>query len=97
MINVAHKDVKLPKNTILGSINQVHDVDSIQEVSRKKIQDTENETINKATQDPQTQKLLPAFPNYSNFQIHANDDSKPAIMLQDTDILQAARDKVNKN
>ena len=31
LLNVAPKDVKLPKNTILGSINQVHDVDSIQE------------------------------------------------------------------
>ena len=95
MLNVAHKDVKLPINTILGSINQVHDVDSIQEVSWRKIQDAENGAISKATWDPQTQKLLSAFPKHSNFQGHANDNSKPAIILQDADTPQAARDKLN--
>ena len=63
LLNVAHKDVKLPKNTILGSINQKHDVDSIPEVSWKKIQDTENEAISNVIWDPQTQKLLPTFPS----------------------------------
>ena len=95
MLNVAHKGVKLAKNTILGSINQMHDVDSIQEVSWKKIQDTENEAISSAALDLQTQKLLPAFPECSNFQIHANNNSKPAVMLQDADIPQDARDRFN--
>ena len=62
LLNVAHKDVKLPKNTILGSINQIHDMDSVQEVSWKKIQDTENEAISNAVHNPQTQKLLPSCP-----------------------------------
>ena len=95
LLNVAHKDVKLPKNTTLGSINQIHNVDSIQEVSWKKIQDTENKAISNATWDPQTQKLLPAFPKHSNFQLHTNDNSKPAVMLQDADIPQDARDRFN--
>ena len=46
-------------------------------------------------QDPQVHKLLPIFPENSNFQIHANDSSKPAVMLQDAEIPQAARDKLN--
>ena len=54
-----------------------------------------NEAISIAAQDPQTQKLLPAFPKHSNFQIHASDNSKPAIMLQDVDIPQNVRDKLN--
>ena len=95
MLNVAHKDSKLPKNTILGSFNQIHDVDSVQEVSWKKIQDTEKEAISNAAQDPQTQKLLPAFPKCSNCQIHTNDNSKPAVMLQDADIPQDTRDRLN--
>ena len=70
-------------------------MDSIQEVSWKKIQDAKNEAISKATQDPQTQMLLPAFPRHSNFQIHTNDNSKPAIMLQDADFPQADRVKLN--
>ena len=75
-------------------MNQIHDVDSIQEVSWKKIQDTENDAISNSSQDPQTQKLLPTLFKHSNFQIHANDNSKPAVLLQDTDIPQAARDKL---
>ena len=56
-----------------------------------------NEVFGIAAQDPQTQtqKLLPAFPKHSSFQIHANDNSKPAIMLQDADIPQNIRDKLN--
>ena len=95
LLNVGHTDVKLPKNTILGSINLVDNVDSIHEVSWEKIQDTKNEAISITAWDPQTQKLLPAFPKHSNFQIHANDNSKPAIMLQDADIPQDIRDKLN--
>ena len=33
LLNVAHTDVKLHKNTMLGSINQINDVDFAQEVS----------------------------------------------------------------
>ena len=60
LLNVAHKDVKLPKNTISGSINQILDVDSLQEVSLKKIQDAENEAISNAAQihKPKSYSLL---------------------------------------
>ena len=91
ILNVGHTDVKLLKNTILGSFNQINNVDSIHEVSWEKIQDPKNEDTRTTAQEPQTQKLLPTFPKHSNFQIHANDNSKPAIMLQDADILQDAR------
>ena len=67
----------------------------IQEVSWKKIQDTENKTVRNTTQDPQIHKLLPAFPKYSNFHIHVNVNSKPTIMLQDADIPQSARDRLD--
>ena len=70
-------------------------MDTIQEVSWMKIQDAKNEAVSNAAQYPQTHKLLPAFPKHSNFLIHINDNSKPAVMLQDTDIPQAARDKLN--
>ena len=45
--------------------------------------------------DPQVCKLLPAFPKNSNFQIHANNSSRPAFKLQDAENPQAARDKLN--
>ena len=95
VLNISNKEVKIPKNTILGSINPINDVDTIQEVSWKKIQDAKNEAVSNTAQHPQVHKLLPTFPKNSNFQIHTNDNSKPAVMLQDADILQTARDKIN--
>ena len=95
LLNISSKEVKIPKNTILGSINLINDVDAIQEVSWKKIQDAKNEAVSNTAQDPQVHKLLPTFPENSNFQIHTNDNSKPAVMIQDADIPQNARDKLN--
>ena len=95
LLNVAHKDVKFPNNTILGSINQIHDVNSTQEVSWKKIKDAKNKAISNATWDPHTQKLLPTFPKCSNFQMHANDNNNLAVMLQDADIPQDVRDRLH--
>ena len=70
-------------------------MDFIQEVSWKKIQDVKNDARSNTAWDPQTLKLCHAFPKHSNFQIHANINGKPAVMLQDADIAQAARDKLN--
>ena len=70
-------------------------MDTIHEISWEKIQDTKNEALSIAAQHPQMQKLLPAFPKCSNFQIHANNNSKPVITLQDADIPQHVRDKLN--
>ena len=97
LLNAGHIDIKLPKNTILGLINQIDNLESIHEVSWEKIQDAKNEAISIAAQDPQTQtqRLLPAFPKCSNFQIPAKDNSKQTIMLQDADIPQNVRDKLN--
>ena len=92
LLNISNKEVKIPKNTVLGSINPINNVDTIQEVSWKKIQDARNEAVSNTAQDPQVHKLLPTFPQNSYFQIHANNNSKPAIMLQDTDTPQTARD-----
>ena len=95
MLNISNNEVKIPKNTILGSINSITNVDTIQEVSWQKIHDTEEKAVKNTAQDPQVHKLLPIFPENSNFQIHANDSSKPAVMLQDAEIPQAARDELN--
>ena len=95
LLNVGHTTAKLPKNTILGSINQIDNVDSVHEVSWEKIQDAKNEATSNTAQDHQTQKLLPAFPKCCNFQIHANNNSKPAITLQDAHIPQDIRGKLH--
>ena len=95
LLNISNKEVKIPKNTILGSIHTINNVDAIQEVSWKKIQEAEEEAVKNTAKDPQVCKLLPTFPENSNFQTHAYDRSKLAVMLQDAEISQAARDKLN--
>ena len=71
-------------------------MDSINEVSCKKIQDPKNQNTSTTAQETQAQKLLLTFPKYSNFQIHANDNSKLAIILQDADIPQDIRDQFDE-
>ena len=61
LLNIGHTEVKLPKNTVLGSINQINDVDSIQEVSWEKIWDAKNKAISNTAQDPQNPKATPCF------------------------------------
>ena len=95
LLNISHKEVKIPRNTTLGSINSITDVDTIQEDLWQQIQDTEEKAVKNTAQDPQVNKLLPIFPENSNFQVHTNDSSKPEVMLQDAEIPQAARDKLN--
>ena len=63
LLNIGHTDVELPKNTILGSINQTDNLESVHEVSWENIQDAKNEAISTTAQTTQTQKLLPASPN----------------------------------
>ena len=60
-------------------------MDTIQEGSWHKIYDTEEKAVKNTAHGPQVHKLLPISEN-SNFQIHANDSSKPATMLQDAEI-----------
>ena len=95
LLNISHNEVKIPKNTILGYFNSTTDVDTIQEVLWQNIQDTEEKAVKNTAQDPQVHKLFAIFPENSNFQIHANDDSKWAVMLQDAEIPQAGRAKLN--
>ena len=59
------------------------------------MQTTKNEDTSTTSEEMQTQKLLPTFPEQSSFQIHANDDSKLAIKLQDADIPQEVRNQLH--
>ena len=52
LLNTSNKEVKIPKNTILGSINTINNVDAIQEISWKKIQEAKEEAVKNTTKDP---------------------------------------------
>ena len=86
---------KLPKNTILGSLTRVSNIDSIQNVSYKKMQSTSDKMHNRTPQQPQVQSLLPEFPEQSSFQTHAHDNSKPSIKLQDANVPPLIQSKLN--
>ena len=70
-------------------------MDSVPEVSWEKIQDTKNEDTSTTAEEPQTQRLLPSFPEHSSFQVHANNNTKLAVTLQDADIPQDVKDQLN--
>ena len=95
LLNVANTDIKLPKNTALGSLTRVSNIDSIQNVSYKKMQPTSDKAHDKALQQLQVQSLLPEFPEQSSFQTHAHDDNKPPIKLQDTSVPLLIQNKLN--
>ena len=96
IVNIARTDIKLLKNTVLGLLTRVNNIDSIHNVSWMKMQPTSNKTQGITLQELQVQTLLPVFPEQPSFQIHAHDDNKPSIKLQDADIPQLVQNKLNE-
>ena len=86
ILNIANTHIKLLKNTILGSLTRVSNIDSIQNISCEKTQSTSDRAHDETLQQLQVKSLLPVFPEQSSFQTHAHDDNKPPIMLQDTNV-----------
>ena len=86
ILNIAKTEIKLLKNTVLGLLTRVNNIDSIHNVSWMNMQPTSNKTQGITLQELQVQTLLPVFSEQSSFQIHAHDDNKPSIKLQDEDI-----------
>ena len=59
------------------------------------MQPTSDKTQGVTLQELQVQSQLPVFPEQSSFQIHAHDDNKPSIKLQDADVPQLVQNKLN--
>ena len=66
-LNIADTGIKLLKNTVLGSLTKVNNIDSIHNVSWKKMKPTSNETQGITLQELQVQTLLPVFWEQSSF------------------------------
>ena len=54
LLNTAQTDIKVLKNTVLGSLHQIDNVDSIHEVSWGKLQNAMNKDTSTTTGEPQT-------------------------------------------
>ena len=96
ILNIANTDVKLLKNTVLGLLTRVKDINSIHDVFWKKTQPTSNKIHGTTLQELQVHTLLPVFPEHSSFQSPAYNNNKPPIKLQDADILQLIQRKLNE-
>ena len=81
LLNIMNSVVKLPKNTILGSITKVDNAENVQNIYSLK---HHNVMGNVKTQP--SKPLLPVFPNCSSFTTHAHDSNKSPIQLQDANV-----------
>ena len=82
--------IKLPKNTILGSVNKVDNMDSVQSSYSLK---HHNVKANAKSHPPRP--LLPAFPDSSSFTTHAHNSNKSPIQLLDANIPLEIQHKLN--
>ena len=81
ILNTSTYIVKIPENTILGSITEVDPSNTVYSIC------SSHQHNGKATDKKEYSKpLLPVFPNCSSFTTHAHDNSKSPIQLQDADV-----------
>ena len=82
--------VKLPKNTILGSITKVDNVENVQNTHSLK-----HHNVKADAKACPSKPLLPAFPDCSSFTTHAHDSNKSPILLQDANVPLEIQHKLN--
>ena len=81
LLNIMNTVVKLPKNTILGSISKVDDVENVQSSYSLK-----HNHVKANVKSHPSKPLLPSFPDSSSFTTHAHDSNKSPIQLQDANV-----------
>ena len=90
LLNIMNTVVKLPKNTILGSMNKVDNMDSVQSSYSLK-----HYNVKVDTESHPYKPLLPAFPDSSSFTTHAHNSNKSPIQLQDVNVPLEIQHKLN--
>ena len=81
--------VKLPKNTILGSITKVDNMENVRSTYSLK------HHIKTDAKAQPSKPLLPVFPDCSSFTTHAQDSNKSPIQLQDANVPLEIQHKLN--
>ena len=81
LLNVMNSAVKLLKNTILGSITKVDDVENVQNIYSPK-----HHHVKANIQAQPSKPLLPAFPDCSSFTTHTHNSNKSPIQLQHANV-----------
>ena len=90
LLNVMNSVVKLPKNTILGSITKVLNAENVQHMYSP-----EHLHVKANVKTQPSDPLLPAFPNHSSFTTHAHNSNKSPIQLQDANVPLDIQQKLN--
>ena len=81
LLNVMNSVVKLPKNTILGSITKVDNMENVQSTYSLK-----HHNVKADAKAHPSKPLLPVFPDHSSFTTHAHNSDKSPIQLQDANV-----------
>ena len=81
LLNTVNSIVKLPKNTVLGSITKVDNAEYVQNISSP--QSANDKAHGKAQPQQEAKSLLQVFPDSLSFHTHAHDSNKSPIQLPD--------------
>ena len=81
LLNIMNSVVKLPKNTILGSITKVDNAENVQN-----IYSLQHNNVKAHDMTQPSKPLLPVFPNHPSFTTHAHNSNKSPIQLQDANV-----------
>ena len=93
LLNTVNSVVKLPKNTVLGSITKVDNAEYVENMSSP--QSANDKAHGKSQPQQEAKPLLPVFPDCSSFQTQAHDSNKSPIQLQDANIPLEIQHKLN--
>ena len=95
LLNTANTNINLLKNTILGSITKVENMECVENMSSDTMQSISDKAHGETQLEQQVKPLLPAFPDQSSFQTHAHDSSKSSIQLQNANDPPVIQHKLN--
>ena len=90
LLNVMNSVMKLPKNTILGFITKVDNVENVQSTYSLK-----HHNVKANAKAHPYKPLLPAFPDHSSFTTHTHNSDKSPIQLQDANVPLQIQHKLN--
>ena len=93
LLNTVNSVVKLPKNTLLGSITKVDNAEYIENISS--LQSANDNVHDEAHPQQVAKPLLLVFPDCLSFQTHAHDSNKSPLQLQDANVPLEIQHKLN--
>ena len=96
ILNTAVKDIKLLKNTVLGSITRVDNAECIENICSNAMPSITDRACVEMQQRPQVKTLLLVFPDQSSFQKHAHKNRKSPIQLQNANVPPLIQNKLNE-